>query len=194
MVLYTALVFLGMACSVYSQHANQPWSLAGTRLSFSNRKRNQFDQFGRDHMEEFDRDGRLIRIARDAARLDRVTRDTGRMDRITRDTGRMDGITRDTGRMDRITRDTGRMDRIARDAGRMNRITRDAGRMNRITRDTGRMDRMAKDIGRMNRITKRSKTAIPRLIQRLEENVETRVGASEDENLEKHGILAFLII
>ena len=178
MVLYTALVFLGMACSVYSQLANQPWPLAGTRVTFSIRKRNQFDQFGRDQMVEFDRDGRLIRIARDAARLDRVTRDTGRMDRITRDTGRMD----------RITRDTGRMNRIARDAGRMNRITRDAGRMNRITRDIGRLDR----------ITKRSKTAIPRLIendlQRLEENVETRVGASEDENLEKPGILAFLIV
>ena len=188
MVLYTALVFLGMACSVYSQLANQPWPLAGTRVTFSIRKRNQFDQFGRDQMVEFDRDGRLIRIARDAARLDRVTRDTGRMDRITRDTGRMD----------RITRDTGRMNRIARDAGRMNRITRDAGRMNRITRDIGRMNRITRDIGRLDRITKRSKTAIPRLIEndlkRLEENVETRVGASEDENLEKPGILAFLIV
>ena len=52
--------------------------------------------------------------------------------------------------------------------------------------------------GRLNRINKRNKTAIPRLmddqLQSLEEKPLARVRPSGHQNLDKHGLLGFLLV
>ena len=64
-------------------------------------------------------------------------------------------------------------------------------RFHRVTRNNEQL------LGRFNRINKRNKTGIPRLLddelQRLEEKRWTRVRASGDQSLGKHGVVGYWI-
>ena len=64
-------------------------------------------------------------------------------------------------------------------------------RFHRVTRNNEQL------LGRFNRINKRNKTGIPRLLddelQRLEERFLTRVRASGDQSLGKHGVVGYWI-